>query len=94
MIRDFRDFLGNLGNLGNFREFLGILGNINATVVEKYVSYFFGLLTEVSTEIWICQEKIILSAHKATMDGFSWFKMDYVTISRIFWRDMKKVSKG
>ena len=60
-------------------------------MVEKFASDFFGLVTDVSTEIWICQKKIILSATKATMGGFSWFMMDFVTISGIFWRDMKKV---
>ena len=40
-------------------------------MAEKYASYFLGLVLDVSTEIWICQEEIILSADKATMDGFS-----------------------
>ena len=50
---------------------MGILGNINAIVAEKCASYFFRLVMDVSTEIKGYQEKIIFSAAKATMDGFS-----------------------
>ena len=38
--------------------------------MEKCESDFFGVIMDVSTEIWICHPKKILSANKAKMCGF------------------------
>ena len=39
-------------------------------LTEKYESDFFGVITDVSTKIQICQPKENLSANKAGMYGF------------------------
>ena len=39
-------------------------------LTEMCESDFFGVITDVSTKIWICQPKEILSANKAKMCGF------------------------
>ena len=56
----FWGILGILGIFGIFMEFL-------AEICE---SDFFGVITDVSTKIWICQPRQILSANKAGMCGF------------------------
>ena len=55
-----------LGILGNF----GILGIFFAELLmEKYESDFFGVITDVSTKIRMCQPSEILSANKAGICG-------------------------
>ena len=78
----FRDFLGFLGILGIFRDFLGFLGIFGIFrdfrdilgffffLTEMFESDFFGVIMDVSTKIWICQPKEILSANEAGMCGF------------------------
>ena len=79
IFRDFRDFLGFLGILGifgifrdfwDFRDFLGILGIFMEFLVEICESDFFGVITDASTKIRMCQPMRILSANKARMYGF------------------------
>ena len=69
-------YLGNLGIFGNFREIrdfkgiLGIFGIFYRTLTEKCESDFFGVITDVSTEIRMCLQKEILSANKPRICGF------------------------
>ena len=68
-LRDFWDFLGYMGFLG----FFGILWDFwdfMELLTEKCKSDFFGVITDVSTEIRTCQPKEILSTNKAEMCGF------------------------
>ena len=66
---DFSDFWGILGFLG-ILGILGILRILMEFLTEMCESDFFRVITDVSTKIWICQPKQILSANKAEMCGF------------------------
>ena len=50
--------------------FLGLKGFFMELLTEMSESDFFEVITDVSTKIWICQPKEILSANKAEMCGF------------------------
>ena len=58
---------GILGILGIFRDFKNYFTEL---LTEKCESDFFGVITDVSTKIRICQPKEFLSANKAGMCGF------------------------
>ena len=58
--------LGILGTLGIFMD----IWDFYVVLVEKCQSDFFRLVTDVSTEIRICQKKTILSANKADICHF------------------------
>ena len=69
-------FLGILGIfeiLGIFRDFWDFWDFKNyftELLTEKCESNFFGVITDVSTKIWICQPKEFLSANKDGMCSF------------------------
>ena len=49
---------------------------------------------DLSTEIHFCQRQMVISAKNMTVDGFSWFRTNYVMISRKIWHVREKVDKG
>ena len=86
-------FLGILGNLrifGIFRDFRDFLGFFDGNMLVR----LFGVITDVSTKIRMCQPTRILSANKAGICGFLKIYsklLDGVKISR---RGLVKISEN